>query len=275
VHDSLWFTTRSSLFRPGDEAWEEIVRYEQPLRRLLTRRYARALSQDERDDLLQEILLEIKETLTKTFDRDRGKFRALLQTVVNRRVIDRLRRAPLRSLPAAAEAQLEAPPPAEYGALDLEAALVEAVAGCRDHFSGGTSKDLAVLHTLTDRLVHGASTIQIAKEGGVSRDRIGRLLAKGREVIFQRLLTAELGFEPGDARLDPCVAAFKRMLRKPAESRAQLEQLGDSALSDPLEDFWKRFQAALPRFQGDVTAAGRELAQGVELILGPSTGQED
>ena len=58
MEDSLWFTTRSALFEPGDAAWSEVVRYEEPLRRLLARRYGRWLHEAERDDLLHEILVE-------------------------------------------------------------------------------------------------------------------------------------------------------------------------------------------------------------------------
>ncbi len=258
----MWFTTRSALFRPGDEAWEEVARYEQPLRRLLARRYGH-LPQHERDDLVQSVLIEIKEQLSGTFDRSRGKFRALLQTVVSRRVVDLMRQTRPASLPE----ELRAPSPAELDALDLEAALVAAVSACRDHFSGGRHKDLAVLHALSDRLVHGLTSVQIAHKEGVSRDRISRLLAKGRDVIFQHLLASELP-ATGPAGLEQAMSAFKRMLRKPGAAQAELERLSDRGQAEQLGEFWERFRAALPRFEGDLSAAGRELATGVELILG-------
>ena len=270
MHESLWFTTRSTLFRPGEEAWEEIARYEQPLARLLARRYARALSEEDRSDLLQEILIEMRERITQTFDRSQGKFRALLQTVVARRVIDQLRKA--RSGPRvsafAAEQDCEAPAPPDWDALDLEAALVEAVGACRDELSGGARKDLAVLHTLSDRLVHGLSATAIAQREGTSRDRIGRLLTKGRDVIFRHLLARELELEADGARIEACVTAFKRLLRQPTRAADHLASLDDESLAEQLGQFWARFRSSLPRFEGDLTAAGRELAQGVELILG-------
>ena len=272
MHESFWFTTRSTLFAPGDEAWQEIGRYEQPLRRLLARRYARALSEEDRSDLLQDILIEIREKLTRTFDPSKGKFRALLQTVVARRVVDHLRQVKTRPLGPAIEQELQAPTPDDWDALDLEAALIEAVGASRDELSGGPSKDLAVLHTLTDRLVHGMSATEIAARDGVSRDRVSRLVTKGRDAIFRHLLASELGASAGDERVALSVTAFKRMLRKPTEAEDHLAALGDAALAERLGEFWARFRSSLPRFEGDLTAAGRELAQGVELILGSEGG---
>jgi len=267
MQDSFWFTTRSRLFEAGDGAWQEVARYDQPLRRLLARRYAHCLSVEERDDLVQNTLIEIKEKLSSRFDASRGRFRALIQTVVARRVTDELRRARTRSLPPGLEETLAAPLPEDLEALDLEAALVQAVAACRDHFSGGSSKDLAVLHALSGRLVHGRSTVRIAEQEGLSRDQVSRLLIKGRDVIFAILLADQLGLSPSGPESEACVTAFKRMLRKPTDSRAALAGLNDPELAESLDDFWSRFRAALPRFEGDVTAAGRELAQGVGLIL--------
>jgi len=275
VHESFWFTTRSTLFAPGDEAWQEIGRYEQPLRRLLARRYARALSEEDRRDLLQDILIEIREKLTRTFDPSKGKFRALLQTVVARRVVDQLRKAKAQPLGPALEAELQAPPAADWDALDLEAALIEAVGNCRDELSGGPTKDLAVLHALTDRLVHGMTATEIAQRDGVSRDRASRLLTKGRDAIFRHLLARELGAEASGERVASSVAVFKRMLRRPTQAQEHLATLEDAALSEQLGEFWGRFRSSLPRFEGDLTAAGRELAHGVELILGSGESPRD
>lgn len=270
MDESLWFTTRSGLFEPGDGAWEEVALYDQPLRRLLARRYGRVLSPSQRDDLSQQILIEIKQKLTSTFDRSRGRFRALLQTVVARRVRDELRRARPGALTGAVSDDLEAPSEKALDALDLEGALVRSVGACRDVFSGGRTKDLEVLHAMTDRLVHGLSATQIARKEGVSRDRISRRLAKGREVIYTTLLANELELASEGVAVSLCADAFKRSLRKPGRVVEHVKVLGDEALAEQFMNFWGRFQAALPHFEGDETSAGRELAQGVELILGVS-----
>lgn len=268
MSDSLWFTTRSALFEPGDGAWEEVARYEAPLRRLLALRYGRALSHERREDLVQEILIEIKETVRARFDGSRGRFRALLQVVVKRRVVDELRRARPEAIPARVSEELEAPSDAQLEALDLEAALVRAVGACRDAFTSGPRKDFDVLHVLTDRLVHGLREVEIARREGVSRDRIGRRLAKAREVIFAHLIAHELDLELDSLEVATCVEAFKRCLRKPGRLPDHLEALSDAALRERFEEFWLRFRAALPHFRGDESVAGQELAQGVALILG-------
>ena len=90
IADSIWFTTRSRLFHGDEETWEEVAAYTEPLGRLLARRY-RWLSEQDREDLVQDILIEIRRTLVERHDRSRGRFRALLQTVVGRPVADVLR----------------------------------------------------------------------------------------------------------------------------------------------------------------------------------------
>jgi RNA polymerase sigma factor (sigma-70 family) len=268
MSDSLWFTTRSALFEPGDAAWDEVARYDAPLRRLLALRYGRALSHERREDLTQEILIEIKESLRGKFEGSRGRFRALLQVVVKRRVIDELRRAKPEAIPDSVSEGLTAPSEDRLEALDLEAALVRAVESCRDTFTSGPRKDHEVLHALTDRLVHGLRDVEIARREGISRDRVGRRLAKAREVIFADLLAFELGLEAGSSQVTTCVDMFKRCLRKPVDAQRHMETLADSELREGFQEFWQRFRAALPHFRGDESVAGRELAHGVTLILG-------
>src|SRR5947209_6599000 len=131
MEDSIWFTTRSALFRPGDAAWNEIAAYGEPLRRFLTRRYP-WLEEADRDDLVQDVLIEMKAALAPKHDRSRGEFRALLQTVVKRRVADRLRRRRAEPFDEILTETLAAPQEAEVEALDLETRLLEAVSACRD-----------------------------------------------------------------------------------------------------------------------------------------------
>ena len=263
--DSIWFTTRSGLFEGGDGVWAEVALYAAPLERLLTRRY-RWLAEAERQDLAQDILIEMKESLVDAHDRSRGKFRALLQTVVKRRVIDRLRKAKPERLEAAAEDALAAPEEEELHALDLETSLLDAVTACRDRFSQGEHRDLDVLYALIDRLVNGLSSVEIAEKSGVSRDRVARLLRRGREAIFVQFVSRELELPDGKP-LRRCVDVFRRCLRTPRDEATLLEEIRDSLLRERLEEFLARFRLALPRFSGDASVHGLELEQGVQLIF--------
>lgn len=265
MRDSIWFTTRTALFRPGDGVWNEVALYAEPLRRLLARRY-RWLNEAEREDLAQDILIEMKESLVNVHDRTRGRFRALLQTVVKRRVVDRLRKAKPDRLGAEDESALAAPEEDELQALDLETSLLDAVAACRDRFSQGPHRDMDVLYALVDRLVNGLSSVEIAEKNGVSRDRVARLLRRGREAIFVQFVSRELELPDGKP-LQRCVDVFRRALRTPREEAALLDEIKDSLLRERLEEFLARFRLSLPSFRGDGSARGRELEQGVELIF--------
>lgn len=262
--DSIWFTTQSGLFAGGDRAWEEVAAYRVPLSRFVERRFG-WLSASDRDDLVQDVLVEIKETLAARHDRSRGKFRALLQTVVRRRVAD-LRRA---KRPSSLDQEVAAPSDDDVDALDLEAGLLAAVADCRDRFTQGKEKDDDVLYALVDRIVHGLSSKEIARKSGASADQVARRLEKGRDAIFRALLARELELNPeqDSARLAAALAAFKETLRKPRESDAIVAKLGDRGLRLALGSFVERFRAALPRFDGDATASGQELRRGIAVIL--------
>ncbi len=239
--------------------------YSAPLDRLLARRY-RWLPEAERQDLAQDILIEMKESLVHVHDRTRGRFRALLQTVVKRRVVDRLRKTKPERLEAEAADSLAAPEEEELQALDLETSLLDAVAACRDRFSQGKHRDLDVLYALVDRLVNGLSSVEISEKAGVSRDRVARLLRRGREAIFVQFVSRELELPEG-ASLLRCVDVFRRCLRTPREEVALLDEIKDSALRERLGEFLVRFRLALPMFRGDASTRGQELEHGVELIF--------
>jgi len=255
IEQSFWFSTRSALFRPGDEAWLEIAAYEVPLRRFLERRY-RWLGAADRDDLVQDVLLEIRKTLARSHDRSRGKFRALLQTVVKRRVADRLRARRTGALE-----EVAAPEAAEIEALDLETRLRDAFQRCRDRFTQGKESDPEVLYALVDRVVHGRSSIVIARRNKTSVDRVARLLERGRHAVFESLLAGELELEPG-VRLQGAVQIFKEALRRPRARARLLEKEKDAGLREELTELLERFDAARSSFDGE------ELKAGIAFVLG-------
>lgn len=263
MQDSLWFSTRSKLFEAGDGAWDEVARYASPLARFLGRRYPQ-LGADARDDLVQEVLLEIKEKLTRTYDPDRGKFRALLQSVVHRRVVDRLRA--LRAI-ASLEDEPPAPRSSDVDALDLETGILEAVAACHDHFSQGAQRDLDVVWVLGDILVGGLKSVDIARRDGITVRQVSHRLGRAREVIFRHLLARELELPHDSPLLAPAVDVFRRCLRNPRRTALLVEELEADPLGARLDALLQRFWASLDLFRGDGSAQGVELARGIRAIF--------
>lgn len=263
--DSLWFSTRSALFQGGDAAWQAVAAYAPALERLVARRYPWVRAQ-EREDLVHDLLIEVRERLVERHDPRRGPFRALLQSVVQRRVVDQVRRRAPAALDEATAAALAAPPAAELLALDLETSLVEAMAACRDRFTQGAASDPQVLYALADRIVHGLSSAEIATRDGVSVDRVNRLLRRGREELFRQLLARELELDPTDPRLPGLVEAFREALRRPGDAALLAAGLPDPALREPLEELLLRFRAGVAQF-ATRTDAGGELQRGIALAL--------
>lgn len=263
MHDSLWFSTRSVLFREGDSAWNEVARYAMPLTRLLARRYP-WLEADARQDLVHDVLIEIKEKLTDTYDPQRGRFRALLQAVLHRRVVDWVRHRQPVPLGDVAPA---APRASEVDAMDLEAAILDAIAACHDHFSQGPHRDLDVVWTLGDRLVRGLKNVEIARDAGLTVRQVAHRLGRARQVIFSHLLARELGLPLESPALDPAVEVFRRCLRKPREATRLLEELGEGSTHERLEGLLERFWASLDLLGGDDSAQGVELARGIRAIF--------
>lgn len=259
--ESWFFSTRSALFEGGDEAWAAVAAYERPLRRLVERRYPRVGPED-REDLVQGLLLDIKERLAARHDPARGPFRALLQTALARRVANLQRRR--RPDPLDDPDALAAPGEEEVLALDLEAALLEAFARCRDRFSQGPAKDPEVLFALADRIVHGRTNVEIARASGTSVDRVARLLRRGREAVLERLVARELALADGDPRIGPAAALLGESWRAPGRTRALLDALPAADLAAPLEELIARLRAALPHLDA---APGSELRRGLELLL--------
>ena len=160
-----------------------------------------------------------------------------------------------------------APAPAELEALDVEAALLDAMAACRDRFTQGRDADPDVLYALADRIVHGLAVNEIARKGAVSVDRVNRLLRRGRDEVFRQLLARELELPPDDARLPSALEVFQRALRRPGDAAALLEEhVKDPTLRDRLDEWMARFRAGVARF-AETAGKGGELGRGLSLVL--------
>lgn len=266
--DGDWFTTRSALFKPGDHVWNEVARYEGPLEAYLTQRYSHprwGLDDADRADLLQSILLEIKELLVERYDRTRGQFRALLRTVIARKV-RKLAQEKRRTLPEPQE-PLPAPEVEDVDSLDLETSLLAALTDCHDHYV--EAQELDVVWVLSDRLVHGLKSTEVARKRGLSERQVGGRLQRARERIFAALLSRELDLPRGGPELAPCVEAFRACLREPRRQTRIADEL-PSSLREPFEDFMRRFRATLRLFRGSDSVRYQDLARGVLEVFAPA-----
>ena len=254
---TYWFSTRSALLRE-DPAWEQVAPYLEPLHRLIARRYPYVKPHD-RDDLVQELLIEIKSTLAARHDPGRGRFRSLLAAVVHRRVVDLLRRKRLAELPPDAEAEV----PEAFATLDLEASLQHAFAACRDRFTQGPDQDHDVLYALVDRVVHGKSNVEIARENDVSPHRVARLLRRARSALCQALVARELDLLPDDPRLELASEALALALRDPRLGERSADRL-EPTLSEAVRDLGAQLRSS-SRGLGDADALRRGLAVVLEV----------
>lgn len=231
---SLWLTTLSAI-RRQDSDWEAIAPYEAPLRRFLARR-AR-LSSHELDDLVQELLLAMKERLIERYDPQRGAFRSFLATAAHHRLMDYLRskgRAPHQNLEADL---LGEPQPAEVSATQLEADVLRALTAVQRRFMRSPERD--VIYVFSGVLVDRLSLRQIAEREGLSLDQVKRRLGQARQALLEELF-----------RGDRAAADLARAcLRAPRRTSAILAEAPPRA-RESVEDFLESVSAARSTFGG-------------------------
>ncbi len=252
---SFWQTTLSSIQR-GQPDWGAIVAYEAPVRRYLARRFP-TLQPAERDDLVQEVLLAMRERLVARYDPGAGPFRALLQAAIQHRVIDRLR----RRRPQADDERLAleaAPAPGEVERIDLEARVVGAVRRVHDrHTQGG---DLALVYVLSGALVHGLSNRAIARREGLSVDQVKRKLQQARAEVLAELFAGLL--PAGGAEVAArCAELTRACLRQPRRAARLLEGEPHAAEVEALVAALRAARA------GSAADEEQDLLRGIEAIF--------
>ena len=255
-----WLTTLSAI-RRGEPSWRAIAAYEGPVGRYLARRWP-TIPAAERDDLRQEVLLAMRERIVPAYKARVGPFRAFLGTAIDNRARDRLRRRrPETSLAALPEEPPGPPDEAELDALDLEAAVVEAVQAVHDRHGSGPEADPALLEALQGVLVEGLSNAQLAQRSGRSVDQVKRLLQRARGEVLERLLLAllpPLTPAPDVARAADLVRAC---LREPRKAARLLEREPAPAVREAAERLIERLRAA------STLLDAAEIFRGIEAIF--------
>jgi RNA polymerase sigma factor (sigma-70 family) len=255
-----WLTTLSAI-RERDPDWRAIAAYEAPVRRYLARRFAK-LPAAEREDLLQEVLLAMRERIVPRYDPAAGSFRAFLQTSITNKVRDHLRRrrehAPLEPT------LLSAPDDEDLDALDLEALVVQAVQEVHDGFA---KTDTELVYVLSGLLVHGLSNKQIAKREGLSVDQVKRKLQQARRAIVESLYRHLLGPELGTAaRVAACAELTRACLRAPRKEARLLEHESDARVRESVADLARRLRTARTSIAVS-EPGGVDLLRGIETIF--------
>jgi RNA polymerase sigma factor (sigma-70 family) len=225
-----WLTTLSAI-KKRDPDWAVIAVYEAPVRRHLERRWPQ-LALAERDDLVQEVLLAMREKLVPGYDAGVGRFRALLVTAIGNRVRDRLRRrkaAPLSDVELDATC---APTAEEAAAIDLEAIVVRAVEAVHDrHVRGG---DPELVWVLSGVLVDGLSNQEVARREGLSVDQVKRALQQARSELLTAILSDLLpGATP--TRIAAAAELARLALREPRRGTRALADADDAAAREAVE----------------------------------------
>ena len=265
---SFWQTTCSAIRAGDDPGWRDICRYREPLALLVAARW-RWSAAEEREDLVHEILVDLREGLARRYDADRGPFRAFLCGVVRNKVLSRWKRA-RRSRPLEAADEPAAPSADDGEAVDVVADVVGAIGRWHDRWTSGPRADLGRVYVLAGRLVRGESYREIATREGISTDAVKRVLAAAREEIVADLLRESLALAPdAKAGLDwaRLAAVLADALAHPRRRARALTAIGHPAVREALEAWLEGFERAKRRLAG-TGAAESELARGLEEILG-------
>jgi len=265
-----WTTTRSALFRECAETWDAVAAYGSPTSAYLESRYPR-LTPEERDDLTQDLLLEIRHRLAPRHDPGRGKFRQLLQTAIRSRVLDVLRKRARevgRLAPPDVIDEVPAPSLDEVDAIDIEASLIEALTAAKHELMQGDDADHDALFALADRVVHGRTEAEIAASEGTSRDAVVRRLRRAREAVWRNLLRREVAGDLDNASLGVAVAVAKDCALEPSRREAHLERISAPEVRARLGDFLERFSASCRRLPSLVRGKDGELQRAVAEVLG-------
>ncbi len=265
----LWHTTCSALRQSLEPSWLEVEDYRQPLAVLLAARYP-SLDASSQEDVIQDILLELKESLFESYDRSAGRFRQFLSGVVRNRVLAHLKRR-------RREHVLGADPDVAFNAEDADQLRVLGpVFSALRIWLEGTRRDgiegLQRLTVLSARLVGGESLRAIADRQSLPYKRVKRWMREARLAIVRQLLERSLRV-PEDLREGLDFGRLAEAALRAFGSGRGLDAVGHPALRRALRDWLAELEAAIvaiPR----VDLRGTELAEGLEILLHAAADEE-
>jgi RNA polymerase sigma factor (sigma-70 family) len=268
VAGDAWFTTKSSI-RRGEAGWEVIVPYADPIARFLSLKFP-TLSQADRDDLTQDLLIAMKTQLVEKYDAAKGGFRPYLRTAIVNRVRDMFRRKAVRK---AGEIDDDAVPAAEVTegellAIDVEACLIGALQAFHDRVvQVGDPDGLEVLYAFSGCLIDGLSNDEIAKRESKSRDQVKRLLQRARAEVLEGFLKRAVPELEGSGLLPSCADLVRRALREPRRRARVIEAEKDRRLAAFADRFLDQLATARDHLPRLGTEAGADFERGLRAVF--------
>ncbi len=264
---SLFHTTGSSLRRGEEPRWQSVADYRRPLELFLGARFPRISAQD-REDLVADILLELKEGLYRDYQPDRGRFRMFLCGVVRNRVLAFLKRR-RKEHPSDLDflAETAAPDPG-WIRVELLAETFGCIRRWLDVLAAGDDA-LRRVAVFSRRVVQQESQRRIAEAEKLEEHVVKRWLREARTAIVAELLrrTLELPEEHATG-LD-----FERLARDvlrafPHSERAShLAEVASPRLRAALLDWMEHLYASLSQASREPLREGGELADGLRMLL--------
>lgn len=258
-----WLTTLSAI-RAGHADWSAITAYEVPVRRYLARRFP-GLDAAERDDLVQEVLLAMRERIVPAYDARRGRFRSLLVSAVANKARDLLKRARPGALTS--EPADDAPSVADLDAIDLEALIVQAVRAVHDQATAGPEPDLELVWVLSGVLVHGRSGAEVARREELSVDQVKRRLQEARAAILGHVLRELLGPDALPGRVARAAELARGCLRDPRAGSRALEDEPDLGVQAAVRGLVDGLRGLSARAGRGSDPGELDLLRGVEAVL--------
>jgi DNA-directed RNA polymerase specialized sigma24 family protein len=267
---SFWHTTCTAIRTGNDPSWREVYDYREPVLLLMRMHYA-WLGREECEDLVQDIILELREGLAKRYQPDRGPFRAFLRGVVHKKVLARWKRMKVkqrRSLESVPE-----PVGLDEGdeeTIDMVAQVVGAIRRWHDRYASGPDRDRTKIYVVTGRLVRADTYAKIAKREGVSVDGVKRILTAARIEIVADLLEHDLPLaEEAKAGLD--WRALAVLVREALADTAREGQILAGLVQDEVREavqLWVQgLRSVVARLRRGDSVEGDELRHGLEEIL--------
>jgi DNA-directed RNA polymerase specialized sigma24 family protein len=273
--DSLWQTTCSAIRAGADPDWEAICNYRQSLLTFTAIRYP-WLTAPDREDLVHDILVELRAGLAHRYKSGLGRFRAFLCGVVRNKVLSRWKRA--RKQVALGEFDEPAAAGDDDGAaIDTIAETIGAVRRWYDRTAQGGGKDATRARIFAARLGRGEEYREIAAREGASQDAVKRVLSAAREEIFADLLANALPLADGEkAALDwrGLAARIREAIERPERRGAVLESLAQRPVREAAEAWLESFERMRRSLAGGETAAGAELRRGLDEIFAAEAAAE-